>query len=98
MVSTSSNLDIYRSLHFHPLIIAIRGDLGSRDKRDQFQAKATRKHFITRRNIVRKVRDFSTHRHTDDAISVNRLVSELNMENPSPVLAYKPQGVEVDCD
>jgi len=37
--------------------------------------------------------EFSKHRHTDDAILVDRLVSELQQESPSPVIAYKPQGV-----
>ena len=74
----------------------IRGDLGSRAKRIEFKSSASRKHFITRqdcRNIGRKLNEFSKHRHTDDAISVDRLVSELQQESPSPVIAYKPQGV-----
>ena len=29
----------------------------------------------------------------EDAISVNRIVEELKMEIPSPVLLYKPQGI-----
>ena len=35
--------------HFHYLL-DIRGTLGARDKRDQFQQLATRKHFITRQD------------------------------------------------
>ena len=30
----------------------------------------------------------------EDAISVNRIVQELLIESPSPILLYKPQGVE----
>ena len=30
--------------------VDIRGDFGSREKRDQFQETATRKHFITRQD------------------------------------------------
>lgn len=66
--------------------------------RKQFQAFARRKHFITRqdcRNIIRKLKDFSKHRHVDDAVSVDRIVHELNLEQPSPVIFYKPQGVDV---
>lgn len=73
----------------------IRADLGSRANRDDFKKNATRRHFITRqdcRNVSRKLTDFIKHRHTDDAISVDRLVCELNHESPSPIIAYKPQG------
>lgn len=45
------------------------------------------------RNACRKLRNSTYHRHTDDAISVDRLVKELLLENPSPILFYKPQGV-----
>ena len=77
------------------VITVIRGDLANRTK--HFRKCATRKHFITRqdcRNIVRKIKDFSHHRHSDDAVSVDRIVRELNLESPSPVIFYKPQGVE----
>ena len=53
-------------------------------------------HFITRqdcRNACRKIHDFSNHRHINDAVSVDRIVQELQSEDPSPVIAYKPQGV-----
>ena len=33
------------------------------------------------------------HQHTDDAVSVDRLVHELQQESLSPVIAYKPQGI-----
>ena len=75
---------------------AIRDDLGSCARRNDFMEQATRKHFITRqdcRNIGRKVKDFSKHRHNDDAVSVDRIVRELQQETPSPVLTYKPQGI-----
>lgn len=74
----------------------IRADVGSRAQRTAFSEQAMRRHFITRqdcRNIGRKVKEFSTHRHSDDAISVHRVVRELHEESPSPVLAYKAQGV-----
>ena len=75
---------------------AIRDDLGSHARRNDFKEQATRKHFITRqdcRNIGRKVKDFSKHRHNDDAVSVDRIVRELQQETPSPMLTYKPQGI-----
>ena len=74
----------------------IRAELSSRSKRGSFLDSARRKHFLTRqdcRNIGRKLKDFSRHRHKDDAVSVDRIVRELRMESPSPVLAYKPQGI-----
>ncbi len=78
------------------LIKVIRADLGSRAQRMTFDEHATRRYFMTRqdcRNIGRKVKDFNTHRHNDDAISVDRLVGELREESPTPILAYKAQGV-----
>ena len=59
-------------------------------------ATVRRRHFLTRqdcRNIGRKLKDFSRQRHADDAISVDRIVKELQCEMPCPVLAYKPQGI-----
>lgn len=44
--------------------------------------------------MCRKLRNFSKHRHQEDAISVDRIVKELKQEAPSPVLYYKPQGVK----
>ena len=69
--------------------------MGKRHNRKDFIDKASRKHFITRqdcRNIARKLRDFSQHRHADDAVSVDRIVQELHNEEKSPVLVYKAQG------
>ena len=60
---------------------------------------ATRKHFITRqdcRNVCRKVKDFTNHRHGNDAISVNRIVEELALEDANPIIAYKALGVKND--
>ena len=68
---------IYESVKF---LTEIRGNLGSRVNRDGFKTNATRKHFITRQdcwNIGRKLKEFKMHRHTDDAVSVDRLVHEL---------------------
>ena len=44
------------------------------------------------RNACRKLHDFSDHRQFEDAVSVDRIVSELKQETPTPVLLYKPQG------
>ena len=44
-------------------------------------------------NACCKICDFTNHRHINDAISVDRIVKELQLENPSPVIAYKSQGV-----
>jgi hypothetical protein len=69
--------------------------IGSRHQRQAFDQVASRRHFITRqdcRNACRKIRDFANHRHKNDALSVDRIVCELQMENPSPVIAYKVCG------
>ena len=74
----------------------IREDIGARHQRHEFDEVVTRKHFITRqdcRNAYRKTRDFTNHRHANDAVSVDRIVQELQLESPSPIMAYKPQGV-----
>ena len=74
----------------------IREDIGARHRRQEFEDVVTRKHFITRqdcRNASRKTCDFTNHRHTNDAMSVDRIVQELQLEDPSPIVAYKPQGV-----
>ena len=47
------------------------------------------------RNICRKLREFTNHRHSEDAISVDRLVKELQEESPSPVLFYKAQNISI---
>ena len=77
-------------------ILDIREEIGERHQRNEFDKVVSRKHFITRqdcRNVCIKIRDFTNHRHTNDAVSVDRIVQELQLENPSPVIAYKPQGV-----
>ena len=44
------------------------------------------------RNTCRQLNDFSRHRHNENAISVQRIVEELRLENPLPLLFYKAQG------
>ena len=57
--------------------IDIRAELGSRQQREQFDSQATRRQFITRqdcRNVCRRIRNFSIHRHTNDAISDDAMI------------------------
>ena len=59
-----------------------------------FDQMATRRHFITRqdcRNACRKIRDFTNHRLDNDA---DRIVKELELKDPSPVIGYKPRGIK----
>ena len=59
---------------------------------------ASRKHFLTTqdvRNIKRKVQENIIIKHEDDATSVSLAVEELRQEPFNPVLAFKPQGVEL---
>ena len=73
----------------------IRADIGGRHQRHNFEEMASRRHFVTRQdchNACRKVRDFRNHRHVNDAVSVDRIVRELKLEKPCPVIAYKPLG------
>ena len=79
----------------HFLHIGIRGPLANRRNRDNFLSEATRASFITRqdaRNIVRTLDSVVKHRHNNDAVSVDRLCKELQNEEDSPIIAYKPQG------
>ena len=85
---------MYKHTMLSKLNADIRSKVGTRDARMHFTEEVTRKHLITRQdclNITRKVRDFSSHRHTEDAIFTDRIVRELEKEIPSPVLLYKPQ-------
>ena len=79
----------------HKTCTGIRGSLPSHYNREKFLSEATRATFITRqdaRNIVRTMDNALRHRHKNDAISVQRLVGELQKED-SLVVAYKPQGI-----
>ena len=40
--------------------------------------------------------NFTNHRHGNDAISVQRIVEELQQEDINPVIAYKALGVKND--
>ena len=42
-------------------------------------------HALYTRNICRKLNDFSRHRHSEDAVSVQRIVEELELECPRSV-------------
>lgn len=85
---------VYLNVATSLLGIGIRGPLCSRENRSDFEEHATRSSFITRqdaRNIVRRLENAIKHRHQNDAVSVDRLVSELQQEADNPVIAYKPQ-------
>ena len=81
---------------FTCIISDIRSGVAGRTTRISYSETTKRKHFVTRqdvRNITRPIKDFSRHRHAEDAISVDRIVTELmKEEDPSPILAYKQQG------
>ena len=40
------------------------------------------------------LKDFANHRHKNDALPVDRIVCEVQMKNPSPVIAHKVCGKE----
>ena len=72
----------------------IRGPLCTHENRSNFEEQATRSSIITRqdvRNIVRRFENAIKHRHQNDAMSVDRLVSELRKAEDNPVIAYKSQ-------
>jgi len=73
----------------------IQEDIGSRQLCQDFEDVATRKHLIKQQdchNAIRKTWDFTNQRHTNDAVSVDRIVKKLFLVSPSPIIAYKSQG------
>ena len=70
--------------------------IGKRHQQNEFDKTASRNHFVTRqgcRNAWCKICDLTNRRHINHAISVDRIVKELQLGIPSPVIAYKPQGI-----
>lgn len=83
------------------LFSVIRSDSVSCAKRGSLANSARRRHFLSWqdcRNIGRRLKDFSKQHHKEDGISVDRIDRELSLETPSPVLAYKPQGIHDVCN
>ena len=84
--------------HYPKKSSQIRKDHGSRKLEEYCLSRiteATRASFITRqdaRNIVRMLDNIVKHRHNNDAVSLDRLCRELENEEDSPIIAYKPQG------
>ena len=79
---------------FSCMNLNIRGPLCNRENRSDFEEHAMRSSFITRqdaRNINRRFENAIKHRHQNDAVSVDRLVSELRKGEDNPVVAYKSQ-------
>ena len=75
--------------------VDVRENVGNRQNRDGFDQCASRRHFLSKRdinNIRVRVHDRVIKRHEDDATSVTLLVSELQEESFDPVLIFKPQG------
>ena len=84
-------------LHILPAImdkLSIQGPLANRENQDSFLSEATRASFINRQDARNIIRTVVNHRHINDAVSVDRLFKELQNEEDSPVIAYKPQGME----
>jgi len=71
--------------------------LNCSDQRAAFDQRVQRKHFISRqdvRNVRREQLLKTVMRHADDSTSLHLFVHELLLEQPSPVLFYKPVGEE----
>ena len=76
------------------VITDIRSDVGHRSKRAEFQNESTRKHFVTRQDIVNvrvNIKDLTIIRNQEDAVSVDMFVNELQKEPYNPILLYKRQ-------
>ena len=73
-----------------------REDIAHRTRRKSFSENVTRKHLVTRRdilNIKTRVQDQAIIKHQDDATSVMLAVAELQQEDFNPVLYFKQQHV-----
>ena len=85
-------------VHIHTYIHTdIRETVGDRQNRDSFDQRVCRKHFLSKsdiNNIRVKVKDAAIKRHENDATSVSMMVAELKEEPFSPILIFKPQGIE----
>lgn len=77
----------------------IRNNTGQRSLRGCFTDSVKRKHLVTKQDCYnkRKRLGWNVSRHTDDAVSVDLLVKELQKESYDPILLYKPQGI-IDSD
>ena len=75
----------------------VRNDKGQRSRRESFNETVKRRHLVTKRDCYnqRKKLGWITSRHAEDAISVDLLVKEIQLESYNPIIAYKPQGVVV---
>ena len=75
----------------------IREDIGHRSKRKEFGETVTRKHLVSRHDILNircRIHDHSNIRHTDDATSVQLAVDALRQEEYNSILYFKPQHRE----
>ena len=78
----------------------VREDIAHRSRRKSFSENVTRKHLVTRRdilNIKSRVQDQAIIKHPDDATSVLLAVTQLQQEEFNPVLFFKQQHT-VDPD
>ena len=78
------------------LCLDFREDIAHRTRRKSFSENVTRKHLVTRRdilNIKTRVQDQTIIKHRDDATSVMLAVAELQQEEYNPILFFKQQHV-----
>ena len=76
------------------LPLDVREDIAHRSRRNTFSENVSRKHLVTRRDILNekaRVQDKSVIKHRDDATSVLLAVTELQQEEFNPVLYFKQQ-------
>ena len=88
---------MFPSIRYIDELTLIREEIRKRHCRNKFDEVATRRHYITQQdchNVCRKVNDFTNRQHGSDAISVHRIVEELQRKDVSPVIAYKALGVK----
>ena len=78
-------------MHYTKLVVIATYILyitGVRHQGHEFDEVITRKHLQDCRNACRKTHDFTNHRHANDAVSVDRIVQELQLESASPIIVY----------
>jgi hypothetical protein len=78
------------------IIRAIQGDTVSRLHRDEFDGSVHRDLFVTTQDVTNlRASDLERglRRHVDDMFSLHIWVTELEKENQSPIVYYKPAGL-----
>ena len=86
-----------RNQSYQFINVDIREDTGHRNMRKQFDGLVSRKHLVSRQdilNVKHQIQDQSIIRHSDDATSVQLAVNALQQEEFNLILYFKAQHID----